>query len=344
MNLAFTPDFKYVYRIVALSFLLMASVLPAQENADSDVHITPRRETSDLAAPHLSAATKDSHSGRAHSKPLLTNVDLVLVPVTITDSRAQAVIGLDRANFVVSEDNRPQAIRSFSVEDAPLSLGVVFDTSKSMANKMEQAREAVLEFFKTSNPQDDFFMVTFSDRPELLVDFTTSVESIENRLMYARPQGHTSLLDAVYMALEKIRPSRYERRALLIISDGGDNHSRYTGAEIKRMVEEADVELYGIGIFDTLFKTPEERSGQQLLNAITEATGGRTFAIKDVQDLPQAAATIARELRNQYLIGYRSDNPARDGKWRKIKVQVVPPPGMSPLHVYAKSGYYSPAR
>lgn len=344
MNPAFTPDFKHIYRIVALFFLLMASILPAQENADSDVHITPRREMPDLPAPHLSTATQDSHEGPAHSKPLLANVDLVLVPVTVTDSRNQAVIGLGRTNFVVTEDSRLQVIRSFSVEDVPLSLGVVFDTSKSMSNKMEQAREAVLEFFKTSNPQDDFFMVTFSDRPELLVDFTTSLENIENRLVYAMPQGHTSLLDAVYVALQKIRHSRYERRALLIISDGGDNHSRYTGAEIKRMVEEADVELYGIGIFDTVFRTPEERSGQQLLNAITQATGGRTFAIRDVQDLPHAAATIARELRNQYLIGYRSDNSARDAKWRKIRVQIVPPPGMSLLHVYARSGYYSPAR
>src|SRR5262249_47665511 len=145
------------------------------------------------------------------------------------------------------------------------------------------------------------------------------------------------------MGLSKVRHSQYQRRALLIISDGGDNHSRYSRGEIKRLVEEADVQLYGIGIFDTVFKTPEERTGKALLDAITQATGGRTFAIRDIHDLPQAAGAIARELRNQYVIGYRSDNRARDGKWRRIKVKIIPPPGLPHLHVYSKSGYYAPA-
>jgi len=194
-----------------------------------------------------------------------------------------------------------------------------------------------------SNPKDDFFLITFSDRPQLLVDFTTSLEDIQKRLIYAVPEGHTSLLDAIYMGLAKIRHSSYQRRALLIISDGGDNRSRYTCSQIKRMVEESDVQLYSLGIFDSIFQTPEERAGRQLLESVTQATGGRTFAIKDVQDLPEAASRIALELRNQYVLAYRSSNSARDGKWRKIKVTIVPPAGMPQLHVYAKSGYYSPA-
>src|SRR5215471_16157805 len=211
-----------------------------------------------------------------------------------------------------------------------------------MRNKMERARESVVDFFKTANPEDDFFVITFSDSPFLLADFTTSVEHIQNRLVYALPHGHTSLLDAIYMGLTKVRQSRHQRRALLIISDGGDNRSRYTPSEIKRLVEEADVELYGIGIFDTVFQTPEERGGKQLLDSVTEATGGRTFAIKDIQDLPEAANRISLELRNQYVLGFRSSNPARDGKWRKLKVKITPD-GM-PVHVYSKNGYYSPVK
>src|SRR5262249_29091356 len=200
---------------------------------DSQVHITPKAHASSQGSP-VKKTTSEPRS--ALTKPLVANVELVLVPVTVTDPMNRAIIGLEKSNFVLSEDNRPQVIQSFHTEDAPLSLGVIFDTSKSMSNKMEQARDAVLAFFKTANPQDDFFIVTFSDSPQLLVDFTTSVEHIENRLNYALPHGHTSLLDAIYIGLSKVRHSQYQRRALLIISDGGDNHSRYSRGEIKRLV------------------------------------------------------------------------------------------------------------
>jgi len=251
-------------------------------------------------------------------------------------------MGLEKQNFELYEDGQRQAIHSFSAEDAPISLGVILDTSNSMRNKIEVASKSIVEFFKTANPLDDFFLITFSDRPELLVDFTTSVDNIQNRLFHVMPNGHTSMLDAIYMGVSKIRHSRYQRRALLIVSDGGDNRSRYTRSEIKRVVQEADVELYGIGLFDTVFQTPEERTGKQLLDAVTEATGGRTFAIKDIQDLPETANRISLELRNQYVIGFRSSNPARDGKWRKLKVKIVPEE--MPVRVYSKNGYYSPVK
>jgi Ca-activated chloride channel family protein len=330
--------------IFAAFFWLALSPFPAraQTDATADVHITPSPSAPKSPQSRGSETVADKIPGPGHPKPLVANVDLVLVPVTVTDSRNRAVTGLRKENFELYEDNRRQLIHNFYSEDVPLSLGVILDTSKSMSNKMELARQSVVDFFKTANPEDDFFIITFSDRPLLLADFTTSLEHIQNQLVYAVPHGHTSLLDAIYMGLTKIRRSRYERRALLIISDGGDNCSRYTPTEIKRIVEEADVELYGIGIFDEVFKTPEERAGEQLLDAITEATGGRTFAIKDSKDLSHAASAIALELRNQYIVGYRSNNHARDGKWRRIKVKIVPPPEMPPLHVYSKSGYYSP--
>jgi len=326
---------SYIALSVCLAGLLMPASIQAQSDSDFPVQITPRRQAPQPPPP---APTE----GASHLKPIVSKVDMVLVPVTVTDAMNHMVTGLEKENFAVLEDDRPQMISSFYSEDVPLSLGVIFDTSKSMSNKMEKARESILDFFKTANPEDDFFVITFSDRPQLLVDFTTSIEHIENRLSYALPQGHTSLLDAVYMGLVKLRHSRYQRRALLIISDGGDNHSRYTRAEIKRIVEEADVQLYGIGIFDSVFKTPEERDGRQLLDAITQATGGRTFAIKDVKELPQAASAIALELRNQYMIGYRSDNPARDGHWRKIKIKLLPTQSRPAMHVYSKNGYYGP--
>jgi Ca-activated chloride channel homolog len=344
------PVFEYHRRcsrllrplVIALLFLLALAMpaLPAHAQTDDDVHIAPRSPVQKKSTSTEVAGGPNSTG--VHQRPLLANVDLVLVPVTITDPMNRAVVGLDKNNFELYEDGQKQVIRDVTSEDGPLALGVIFDTSRSMSNKIETARQSVMQFFQTSNPKDDFFLVTFSDRPQLLVDFTTSLEDIQKRLIYALPEGHTSLLDAIYMGLTKIRHSRYTRRALLIISDGGDNRSRYTCSQIKRMVEESDVQLYGLGIFDSIFQTAEERSGRQLLDSVTQATGGRTFAIKDLHDLPEAAGRIALELRNRYVLAYRSGNSTRDGRWRKIKVNVVPPQGMPQLRVYAKSGYYSP--
>jgi Ca-activated chloride channel homolog len=326
--------------VFALACVTLVSPLWAQN--DADVHVVP----SSVPPQPTEHQPQDASPGQSlpsqRAKALVANVDLVLVPVTVADSRNRAVTGLEKQNFELYEDGQKQVIRSLSNEDGPISLGVILDTSNSMRNKLEVASRSIVEFFKTANPLDDFFMVTFSDRPELLVDFTTSTETIENRLLSVMPHGHTSLLDAIYMGLGKILHSQHQRRALLIISDGGDNRSRYTRSEIKRVVQEADVELYGMGIFDTVFQTPEERVGKQLLEDVTQATGGRTFVIRDIKDLPETANRISLELRNQYVIGYRSSNPARDGMWRKLKVKVVPE-GM-PVHVYSKTGYYSPLR
>jgi len=338
-------DFNLGARVrAALVVFALASfplVLPAFAQND-DVHVIPRSPLNKPSADQAPDSSAGRSSSSQHSKPLIANVDLVLVPVTVADRKNRAVTGLEKQNFVLYEDGQRQAIHSFSAEDAPISLGVILDTSNSMRNKIEVASKSIVEFFKTANPLDDFFLITFSDRPELLVDFTTSVDNIQNRLFHVMPNGHTSMLDAIYMGVSKIRHSRYQRRALLIVSDGGDNRSRYTRSEIKRVVQEADVELYGIGLFDTVFQTPEERTGKQLLDAVTEATGGRTFAIKDIQDLPETANRISLELRNQYVIGFRSSNPARDGKWRKLKVKIVPEE--MPVRVYSKNGYYSPVK
>ena len=317
--------------------LLLATTLWAQ-GGEQDVHITPRPKP---ATPP--AGIPADPSLKTHTKPIQVEVDLVLVNVTITDPMNRLVTGLEKENFAVFEGKVPQAIKHFSSEDAPVSLGVIFDMSGSMTNKIEKSREAVVEFFKTANPQDEFFMVTFADKPELLADFTKSVDQVQSQMVYAVPKGRTALLDAIYLGISKMRQAEHTKKALLIISDGGDNRSRYTDGEILNVVREADVQLYAIGIYDLNPPTLEEQTGPRLLNDITEVTGGRSFPIYDVNELADVATKIGIELRNQYVLGYRPTNGTRDGKWRKIKVKLIPPKGLPPLHVYAKTGYYAPS-
>ncbi len=324
----------------------VASSLSAFAQTDvNDVHITPREVPHEAEKP-AEAPKVDlvaNNGMTTHVRPLKVDVDLVLVPVTITDPLNRLVTGLDKENFQLFEGNATQQIRTFSSEDAPVSLGVIFDSSGSMSTKMERAKDAVIEFFKTANPQDEFFMITFSDEPEAVTDFTNSVDEIQNKLVFAVPRQRTALLDAIYMGVSKMRQAKYAKKALLIISDGGDNHSRYTEREIKAVVKEADVMIYAIGIYDRYASAAEERLGPQLLGEITELTGGRAFTIDNPNDLGDVATKIGVELRNQYVLGYRPTKITRDGKWRKIKVKLLPPKGLPPLRVYARTGYYAPA-
>ena len=326
--------------LVALAFLGIPAV---GQTAVNDVHVVPREvdKPPEPPKPEMMVSTTGLS---AHVRPMKVDVDLVLVPVTITDPMNRLVTGLDKANFQLYEGNSSQEIRTFSSEDAPVSLGVIFDSSGSMASKMERAKDAVVEFFKTANPQDEFFMITFSDEPEAVSDFTSSVDEIQNKLVFAVPRHRTALLDAIYMGISKMRQAKFAKKALLIISDGGDNHSRYTENEIKSLVKEADVMIYAIGIYDRYASAMEERLGPQLLSEITELTGGRAFTIDNPNDLGDVATKIGVELRNQYVLGYRPNKVVRDGKWRKIKVKLLPPKGLPPLRVYARTGYYAPAQ
>ena len=322
---------------------LVCVALPGFGQTDvNDVHVAPREadKPPEPPKPEILASTTGMST---HVHPLKVDVDLVLVPVTITDPMNRLVTGLDKENFQLFEGNSSQEIRTFSSEDAPVSLGVIFDSSGSMASKMDRAKDAVVEFFKTANPQDEFFMITFNDEPEAITDFTNSVDEIQNKLVFAVPRRRTALLDAIYMGISKMRKAKYAKKALLIISDGGDNHSRYTEGEIKSLVKEADVMIYAIGIYDRYSSTVEERLGPQLLSDITELTGGRAFTIDNPNDLGDVATKIGVELRNQYVLGYRPTKVVRDGKWRKIKVKLLPPKGLPPLRVYARTGYYAPA-
>jgi Ca-activated chloride channel homolog len=272
------------------------------------------------------------------------DVNLALVNVTVTDPYNRLVTGLEPDNFRIFEDNVEQEVVNFSSEDVPISMGVILDHSGSMANKLSRAKEAAVQFFKTANPQDEFFLVGFSEHAELLSPFTDTVEALQRRMLLSSAKGRTALLDAVYLGLSQMRAARNGKRALLIISDGGDNSSRYNENDIKRLVREADTQLYSIGIFDAFeyrSRTPEELNGPSLLSELTELTGGRAFTVENINDLPDIAAKIGVELRNQYILGYHPSNKAHDTRWRKIKIKLRTPKGLPPLSVYAKTGYYA---
>jgi len=326
--------------IVLWILAVLAASQPAAGQTDlSDVHIDSRKpdksEASAMAQPW-----SDTKSD-TKMEPLKVDVNLVLVPVTVTDDMNRVVLGLDKENFQVYEDKQLQSVQHFSSTDVPISIGIIFDTSGSMSSKIDRAREAVVEFLKIANPQDEFFMIAFSDTPRQIVDFTGSTDEVQNNLVFTNPKGTTALLDAIYLGVSKMKNSKWPRKALLIISDGGDNHSRYTEKDVKRLVRESDTTIYALGIYDRYFRTEEERLGPELLSDISQVTGGRSFTIDNPKDLPDAAGKIAVELRNQYVLGYRPSSNRHDGKWHKIRVKLLAPKGMPPLQLFAKQGYYA---
>ncbi len=280
----------------------------------------------------------------SHVAEIRKDVSLVLVNVTVTDPYGRLVTGLDQENFRVFEDGKEQEIMRFAEDDVPISIGMIFDVSGSMTDKIAKSRMAAVQFFKTANPADEFFLVDFADRAELATMFTSSIEELQNRLLFSAPKGMTALLDAVYLGMSEMKGARNARKALLIISDGGDNHSRYDYSDVKRFLRETDVQIYAIGIVDpdACDRTPEECAGPGFLQGLASMTGGRSFTVKNLDDLGDIATKISMELRNQYVVGYRPRNTTRDGKWRKIKVKIRPPRGLPPLTVYSRYGYYAP--
>jgi Ca-activated chloride channel family protein len=265
---------------------------------------------------------------------------MVLVPVTVTDTANRIVTGLEPENFQVFEDKNPQSIKHFWREDTPVSVGIVLDASGSMTTKMDRARDAVVALMETSNPQDEFFLTTFANQPTIVQDFTPSANDIRSQLPLTSPKGRTSLIDAIVLSISQMRKARYQRKALVIISDGGDNCSRYTEKDVKSLIKEADILVYSIGVFDREFQTREERLGPELLSNISGLTGASAYTVENPNYLPAIAQHIATELRNQYVLGYRPDVSRHDGKWKKIKVKLALPRGVPSLRVQARTGYY----
>ncbi len=280
------------------------------------------------------------------SRPIRTDVDVVLVAVSVVDPMDRMVTGLTKDNFQIFEDKKPQQLSDFSTEDTPISVGVIFDTSGSMADKIDKSKIAVAQFLKTANPADEFFLISFGDRPEKISGFTKNVQPLETKLISVDGKGQTSLLDAIYLGLDEMKKAKYSRKALVVISDGGDNHSRYTENDVRKAVKESDVQIYSIGIFEDIqnrARTPEEMAGPGLLSDLGEMTGGRLFTVDNIDNLPATAAKLGREMRSVYVLAYHPDNSHRDGKWRKISVKLrVPKQILSQLRLFSRSGYYAP--
>ena len=262
-------------------------------------------------------------------KSIKIDVDLVMVNVTVIDGGNKLITDLPRENFQLFEDKIEQEIRYFSSEAAPLSLGIVFDISHSMQNKIQLAREAAARFLETGTPEDEYLLVEFANRAELTENFTTDINKLRDRLALRPAKGATALYDAVYLGLAKVRAGQNPKKALLLITDGEDNHSRYSLGDIREFVRESDVQIYIIDL------------GRSFVSELAEMTGGHSYR-GSVDDLEDICTKIALELKSQYVLGYASTNTVKDGKFRKLRVRVTPPTGMLKLNVRTRDGYFAP--
>jgi Ca-activated chloride channel homolog len=316
---------------ISISGAILAALL-APLAVEAQVAITPRPK-----APQKKAESRPA------SPNLRVDTNLVLIPVSVSDPLNRPVTGLEMENFRLFEDKQERKITAFSMEDEPVAVGMVFDTSGSMGNKLRQSRMAAHTFMRTSNPEDEFFLVEFDNSPRLAVPLTSDTGTIENQLVFTKSNGSTALLDALMLALHEMRRSKKNKKALLVISDGGDNNSRYTENEIKRVMVESDCLVYAIGVYepDMVGRTREEAEGAELLTKIAESTGGRQYPAAPAE-LPDIAQKIGVDLRNRYVLGFSAANQQRDGRYHRVQVVVVPPRGLPPLHAHWREGYYSP--
>ena len=271
---------------------------------------------------------------------LRVDTNLVLVPVSVNDRLNRPVSGLEKEHFRIFDDHVEQAITHFAMDDEPTAVGLVFDTSGSMGGKLRRSRMAATAFFRTANPEDEFFLVEFDSYPKLVVPLTQDTGHIENQLLFSRSKGSTALLDAIYLGLHEIKKSKKNKKALLVISDGGDNHSHYSSGEVRNVLRESDVLIYAIGVFGGA-RMPEEYSGPGFLSRIAEPSGGHMF-VESGAGAADIAQKIGIELRNRYVLGYTPHDEPRDGRYHHVVVRVIPPRGLPPLRAHWRTGYYAP--
>ena len=269
------------------------------------------------------------------------DVDLVLVNAAVSDSKGRMVMGLQQDNVRILEDKVEQKVGYFSSEDTPMSIGLIFDATGSMADKISTARDAAASFLRVGNPEDEYFLVTFSQRATLVEPFTTDISRLQNHMLFTPAKGLTPLFDAVYLGLETMKTAKNKRKALLLITDGEDNHSRYSFADIKEFVKEEDVEIFVIGIVNPGGDLAAGQSRRVTIEDLAQIGDGEAFFPDSVDQLEDICNKIGLELRNQYMLGYHSTNKAKDGRWRKIRLKINPPTGISYLSVHAKIGYYA---
>jgi Ca-activated chloride channel family protein len=278
----------------------------------------------------------------SHSATFRVDAPVVLVPTTVMDRRGALVSGLPAQAFLISQDNVPQRITSFGEQDVPASIGIVFDTSGSMRSVLGQAKNVLRSFLDVSNPEDEAFLYSVSSRPEKDAGFTQDFNSLVDRMMFTDAGGSTALVDTIYSAIQQSRKAHHGRKALLVISDGMDNHSRYSKSELFAAAVESDMQVYSISVFDPpRNKKPielgEERNGIFFLEELSRRTGGVQIVVRDSTEINEAATNIGKVIRDQYVIGYVPENADSTGKWHSIKVKVA----AGNATAYARSGFYA---
>ena len=302
---------------------------------DAKVSITPR---------HAEQPPAEHEASDAH---LRVDTSLVVIPTFATTERGATVTGLAREDFKVFENNVEQPVTYFATDDAPVSVGVLFDASGSMHNKLPKSLEALQKFLNTANREDEFFLIEFNDHPKLAVPFTGDSDEIYEHASRTRVFGQTALYDAVNLALTQMKHAKYTRKALVVFSDGGDNRSRYSFQEIKSDLLESEVQLYTIGILEdegAKKLSPEERAGPYVLEQLSAESGGMFFPVHELSELSEVTARIANELRNQYLLGYSPAELVRDGKYRRVRVELAAPKQLGKLRIFYRRGYYTPGQ
>ena len=314
---------RFSWKANLLGIVLLSCVaglgLADEDDREARVSITPREPTAPRSMPR-------------DSSPIRLDVKVVQIPVTVTDPIDRPIEGLRKEDFRLFEDDVEQKIIYLSGEDAPASVGLIFDASGSMRDKMETSVAAVDQFFESTLPGDEFLLVRFSDKPVLITGFTDDTHEISSRLHSIRAGGWTALHDAIYLGIHKMKAARNSRRALFILSDGGDNNSRYSAPEIRGLLREADVRVYSIGLQIGMLQ------GARFLEKISEETGGRMIHVRKLDELPAAIDKLSRDLRSQYLLGYYSTNAQNDGRFRRVRVQV----NHRTVRASWRRGYYAP--
>ena len=319
---------------LAVASIVAPAIARAQEQQKPDA---PKAQQTPTPAP------QPQTQGREAQETEIINTDLITLTVTVTDTYGRYVSGLDKKAFKVFEDKVEQEIEYFSDDDAPVSVGVIFDVSGSMSgDKIRKAREALSRFIETSHGSDEYFLIAFNSRAQLLMDKTRDGDAVLNKLTFVETRANTALYDACYLGVEKVTRGAHQKRAILLISDGQDNNSRYTFSEVRRLLKESDVVLYSVGILGG--NDPGSSlgmEGQAILEELSAVSGGKAFFPNTSAEMDELFERIALELRHQYSIGYRPKNFALDGKWRKLKVKVTPPRGLPRLFVRSREGYYA---
>lgn len=276
-------------------------------------------------------------------KPITVATDLVTLTLTVTDPYGRYVSGLTKDNFKIFDNNEEQKVTFFSDADAPISVGILFDVSGSMSGeKINRSRQALERFINTSHPMDEYFLIAFNTRAQLLLDRTRNGEAVLDKLTLVQPKNNTALYDACYLGIERVTRGSHQKKALLIISDGQDNSSRYNFGEVRRLMKESDVTVYAVGILSGGDAgSAVGMQGQAFLDELANVTGGKSFYPQTNVELDEIFERIALELRHQYSIGYTPTDFSPDGKWRKVKFKVNPPRGFPRLTVRGREGYYA---